>query len=713
MTVVTMPDGVAVDFGDMPPDQIKALIEKRFPNAVPVPATGGASPAAANPAPRPRQGTPQPTPDGEGSIFETIMQGVTAGFFDELVGGIGGIDSMVRGGSFGEGYDRAAETTRRKTKAYAERNPTLSTIAEIGGALATLPVSGPLNVMKVPAAGRGVGNVLARGGAKAANAAATGAAYGGLYGAGTAEGGPVERAVGAGEGALIGGGLGLATPAVTGTVKWIAQEAFGRPIAALTNAIAPRQRAASVMRQAVLDDAAAAGISPTQAIRNVEMAQRAGVPMKPLDIGESTRSLGRTASNMSPQGRDVLNQAVDQRFETQADRLIDTITASAPGVNAPQKRDLLQAAARSANSRNYTQAYRDGAGGIWNEGLEQLTVSPDMQMAIRDATRIGANEAALRGARPPKNPFRQNADGTINPIPDVMPTLEFWDHVKRSLDGQIGIQQRAGNKEYASQLTRLKGQLVGYLDRAVPSYAQARQTAASFFGSDDALEAGRLFVRRTGDNDGVREAIAKMSPAERDLFGEGFATQIIDDLRNIPDRHTVINKIFQSPAARERFELALGPRAADAMEATLRLEAIMDLGRKAVQGNSTTAQQLLAQAMVGGAAGTALGGGDWSNPTTYITAALTMGIANRGRMIAGRANSQMARELAQMLASDNPQVVRQAVGRIAGHPKMMDALRRGHTWITRGLQPLIQKEGGAAPAFVDSGTGSQPAQADN
>lgn len=33
MTVITMPDGQAVDFGDMPPAQIKALIEKRYPEA--------------------------------------------------------------------------------------------------------------------------------------------------------------------------------------------------------------------------------------------------------------------------------------------------------------------------------------------------------------------------------------------------------------------------------------------------------------------------------------------------------------------------------------------------------------------------------------------------------------------------------------------------------------------------------------------------------
>lgn len=727
------PGGVTIRFPDgTDAATIDRVMREAVGAAAASPAPGGATPAAAAPVPA------APAPSGRGGLLDVmgalgalvnplaavgqaaggnpamaaVGQGMTAGFSDELVGaGVGAVDA-ARGGSFTGGYNRAVDNQRGQLDRFREDNPLAAAGMETAGALATLPVTGALNVVRAPAAATGIGGAIARAGAGAANAAATGAAYGGAYGAGTAEGGPVERAIGAGKGAAFGGAVGAVTPAATGAARWIAQEAFGRPAAALANAVAPRQRATSAMRRAIIDDAASAGISPQQTVRNMEMAQRAGVPLKPLDIGESTRQLGRTAANLSPQGRDALNQAVDQRFTSQADRLIDTITAAAPGVNAPQTSRLLQDAARQANRRNYGRSYLEGANGVWHEGLEQLTVSPDMQAAIRDATRIGANEAALRGDRPPRNPFRQMPDGTINPIPDVSPTLEFWDHVKRSLDGQIGIQQRAGNREYAGQLTQLKNQLLTYLDRAVPSYAQARQTAASFFGADDALEAGRLFVRRTGDNAGVREAIDRMTPAERQLFGEGFATQMIEDLRNVPDRLTVINKVFQSPAARERFTLALGPQATDAMEAAMRIEAIMDLGRRAVQGNSTTAQQLIAQGLLGTGAGAAMTGGDFTNPTTYITAALTMGLARGVRGGMDRASQKMARELAEMLASNDPQVVRQAIGRIGSQPRVLDALRRGHTWITRALLPAVEGAGGSGAAgVVETGGGSQPAQA--
>lgn len=41
MTVLTMPDGQAVDFGDMAPDQIKAIVQKRYPDWKPPPPAQG------------------------------------------------------------------------------------------------------------------------------------------------------------------------------------------------------------------------------------------------------------------------------------------------------------------------------------------------------------------------------------------------------------------------------------------------------------------------------------------------------------------------------------------------------------------------------------------------------------------------------------------------------------------------------------------------
>ena len=281
MTVITMPDGQNVDFGNLPPDQIRALIQKRYPAAASSPSLGGATPAAAAPS-----AASSPVSPEYGSIFDPIMQGVTFGTFDELVGGIGGVASVLGGGEFGKGYDRSAGIARENLDAYRGRHPVVSAVGEVGGALATLPVSGPLNVIRGPAAvsrmapiGAKVTNALARGGAGAVNAAATGAAYGAAYGAGAANGSLEDRLKGAADSGMVGGALGVGGNAALGAGRWVAQTAFGRPLQALRSAVRPGAEADRQVTTAIRNDAAMRGETPQQAVSAIGAAQRQGVPM--------------------------------------------------------------------------------------------------------------------------------------------------------------------------------------------------------------------------------------------------------------------------------------------------------------------------------------------------------------------------------------------------------------------------------------------------
>lgn len=712
MTVVTMPDGVPVDFGDMPPDQIKALIQKKFPDF-----TGAAPPTSGRNAFLDVLGVlgglTNPVSlagQGENPAAGPLAQGLTFGTADEIGGVVGGIAETFKprkavdvlaeqlgtqpGGAtaFERGYNKTVEKARSDLEKYRTEHPILSTGLEATGALMTLPLTSGLNVIRAPAAVRAgapvatkVGNMLARGAASTGNAALTGAAYGAAYGAGTAEGGPGARLEGMLQGGGVGAALGVGGNALLGTAKGIGALAFGGPINALRKITGPRREAERQVVNAIRDDAAMTGQTPQQRLGGITQAQQRGVPMAPLDIGEASRGLADTASIISPQGRNILTNTLGQRFETQHERVIDTITRVAPGVNAPGAREILQQAARNANRPAYDRAYREGNRRIWGNDLEQLTVSPSLREAMRDASRIGADEAARRGTRPPQPPFEHHPDGSMTPVPGAPPTLEYWDQVKRALDGQVGTARRAGNDELVRRLTGLRSDLVGILDRAVPSYQQARQGAAAFFGADNALDAGAAFVKRPVDNEAARRAIAGMSPAERQLFGEGFATQLIDDIRNVSERHNVINRIFRSPASRERFEIALGPHATREMETTVRLEDVMDLGRVAVTGNSATARrQLAAQAVLGYGAGSAITG-DPLDPKNLAFMLLTLG----GGRIVSRADQQMGRHIAEMLTSNNPQAVQEALRRIGRSPRLTQQVRAGHGILTRLLTPAV------------------------
>jgi hypothetical protein len=697
MTVVQMPDGVNVDFGDRSPDQIRALIQQKFPDI--------AKPAA---------------PD-RGAV-DASVRGIAndVPFVKDIAGGIGGaLDWMGLGpegskGTFGGGYDRTVANATGMDETAAQQHPYAFYGGEVGGALATLPIGGSINAIKAPAMIAKFAPKVAQGIADVGNAALTGGAVSALYGAGDTPGGVSDKLIGGLEAIPTGLALGGAAP-VAGAVARKAGGLLGHPIDAAKALFNPDKAAARDLVDSAVRDTGSVGA----ATRKLQDMQAGGAPATAMDLGETSRALARRSANLSPEARGELGQAVDRRFETQFDRVSDVIAKTAPGINSPATRDFLERAAANVNKPAYAKAMMEGESGIWNEGLQQLTVSDEVQKAIRGATKTGSNKAAVEGARPPPNPFMDQADGTLVLKPGVKPTLRFWDQVKRNLDSEIGKAQRSGDKPLTSDLTQLKQRLVAHLDQAVGSYKEARQGAAGFFGAENASEAGEAFVHLRADPAGMneaRKALAKMSAPERALFAEGFATKLMSDLKEVPDRNTIVSRIFQSPAARERFEIAMGPQAAKEMESALRVETVMDLGRKALQGNSTTVRQLVESGLVGAGAGVWASGGDplnpgtWLNPERLLVGILSGAAVASGRHGVNKINVKVANSLAKMLTSSDPQIVRKAVRQLGQNPAMMTALRRGQDRLARTLIPAALPNAGLRLPVV-AGIGQDPASA--
>ena len=697
MTVVQMPDGVNVDFGDMPPDQIRSLIQQKFPDA----------------AAEARQ--PQV---GSGNAFLRHMTN-PFGISDEIGGVIEGVGDMVGlgpkdgSGTFSEGYDRFTSRARALDDVAFEQHPFMS----LGGLLAGSVITGapainaitaPVKVAKTASMLEKAGNIAARTVAKVGNAALTGGAYGAEYGAASATGGPEERLhaglLSGGVGLVAGGSLGLAGAAIEKPVSRLTE-----PMRAIFN---PKLEAARKMTAAWTMDRG----SPRAVADALKFSRQAGVPSMAVDMGEASRALGDSARNTSIEGRRILDEALNARQAGQLDRTLDIIRRAAPSVSSIKTREFLQQAAEAANKPAYDRAMLEGEKGIWNEGLEQLTVSDEMQKAIKGATKTGTNKAAVEGVRPPKNPFIEQSDGTLVLPPGVKPTLRFWDAVKRNLDGSIGRAKTAGDKSLTADLTAIKRQLVSYLDRAAPSYQKARAGAKAFFDAEDALSAGSNFVHmRADDFEGAAAALKDFSPAERQLFKDGFANTLVNELRERGDSRNIIDSIFlNSPAARHRIRLALGDGASNELEAHIRLERLFRMSRS-IQGNSKTAQRLTELLLAGGA-GVFAGGGDpfsvdsWkraaTDPFSLITAAIALG-ANRGRI---KINQKVAAEVARLLASDDPKVVKEAIARLGKSPSLIHALRLGESQIARVVAPTVVPSGQALLSSMASGV--QPTNAD-
>lgn len=423
--------------------------------------------------------------------------------------------------------------------------------------------------------------------------------------------------------------------------------------------------------------------------------------------GQATRRLARTAANASPEADEALSGPINERYEDQGPRLANFLQGLfGNNLNAQAARDALAAKASATNSPAYAQAYADGANGVWTPGLENLVNSPNVQAAIKGATQTAANDAVLTGTPVVRNPFVLDANGNLTLAADAqgnraIPTLQFWDLVKRGLDDQIGSAFSGGQKATGAQLVQLKNQLLSNLDAAVPSYATARQGAFQMFGAQNALEAGENFLKmaNTANTAQAKAALQAMTPAQRALFSQGLASQMAQTALNAPARRNVIG-MFNSPEVAERLQLGLGPQIANQVEAFLRRESAMDMLRTAVGGNSTTARQAsdLEQAghgilgiaksavsspIAGAAAGATAGyhehGFDPIEIGKYAAAGALAGVM--GKYFTGQ-NAKLMASIGEQLASPDPTAVNAAIKRIAQNPRAMNALRAAQNSLT-------------------------------
>lgn len=598
---------------------------------------------------------PKPQPSMLERAHQTISdttfglgQGATLGWGDELVAaGLTPIEAAVGGGISGA-YDRALGKVRGLNKEAQERTPVGYGAGNIVGS--TMVPLGAAQGATLPARiGRG---------------AAVGAGVGAVAGAGEAEG-ISGKAVGGLTGGAVGAGVGATAPAVIEGAIQVGRAALSPVVSGVRGAANPESEAArrvatAIERDVRADPNAIARLTPQELATSAQ----AGGPATIMDLGgEATRALARSAANTSPEGRGLLNQTINDRFEGQTGRVVGWLNNVFNFPNAQARQAAIQHAAEGVNRPLYANAMAQGRSGIWSDELAEMSDSPAMQDAVRAAIRQAQNRSASN--------LTQGGQGDRWYSPNGTPTLEFWDLVKRQVDQEINVARRAGRNVDVSELTAIKNRLVSSLDAAVPSYQIARGTAHGFFQAENALEAGQNYVMQNFANREVRQQLARMTPEERRLFQDGFVDRFIQTLERTGDRRSILNQIGQTPAAREKLEIALGPQRANELEAGLRVEGIMDLARQAVQGNSTTARQLAELGLAGGA-GTIGAYGSYNLDPAQMTTAAIMGAALAGRR---HIDQRVAQRVAQFLTSNDPAAVTRGMQLLTNNRRLLDNLR--------------------------------------
>jgi|SRR5262245_25178596 len=383
------------------------------------------------------------------------------------------------------------------------------------------------------------------------------------------------------------------------------------------------------------------------------------MPMRETS-GTGTTSAGAKGSGKGKAGKpEVSNAARDEimRVLMPAGQQLGAMN-DGPGFEASVRQvgGELRGKAREARMPFYEEAFRAGADGFSNKGLESLTSNPLFARAMQRADSALADRASVPEL------MSTGADGPNGK------TLEYWHEVRQRLDDMYQSAKAAGSDK-AEEIDQLRQNLRDKLNGAFPKYAAARGSAESFFNASDPYEAGVKFARGRYPLVGAQQAIATMNGDEKKLFTEGFMTTFVEDVRKSPDRAAVLDRINGGETGKSKVQLALGGKAGQ-VEAYLRLEGLM---------------------------GTKPG----EDPATKMAGLITKGSA----MTETPVNPRVALHIAGMLTSKNPDIFLQGLQQ-AGKPEVLEGLRMlgaGNGEMTPASEAPDQKTYAAARDAIDRG----------
>ncbi len=170
--------------------------------------------------------------------------------------------------------------------------------------------------------------------------------------------------------------------------------------------------------------------------------------------------------------------------------------------------------------------------------------------------------------------------------------IDRIDQTKRVLDDKIGKAIRSGERDKVGVLTRLKNEMVSEADLSIPAYKQARSLSAGKFALESAADAGTLFFKMK-----PREfaSVSKMySPSETKMFLLGVKQAVLDKVDDINVTHDMVNRMFGKGGDIKKLRSIFDTDAAfNNFTDKLKQEARFTMTRRQLQGNSTTAQQLM------------------------------------------------------------------------------------------------------------------------
>lgn len=576
--------------------------------------------------------------DQRGSLLDSVAQGLTFGFGDELAGLVGGVKAMTRGGNFGQGYNDEVARERADLEAERRRHPVASTLAELAGSL-------PSVALPVGEAAQGAGLL-----AKMGRAALGGAAYGGVYGAGASDSDLIDRAKAAAFGAAAGGVTGAALPVAAAVVRTVAKPVI--------NAVAARIDPGGFAATKVAERIAAQGRTVDQVANRIDRARGQGQNISVAEAGgDSVRDLARTAVNIPGPARNRITAKVNIAQMSQGDRLKTAVADLFADPNAYQAtKEGIIADRASAAQPYYRAAYARPI--PYTNHLEEALNTPAGKAAL-----AGAKQNSLNRREPWAQWFASIDDqGNIIDKRRV-PDTRALDEVQRTLrgmvedakaqpDGSPFAKARATPKSIAIQSVR--DDLLKEMDAANPAFAKARAVALDNIQADEALEFGRNALGT--DSRVVAKTMAKYSDGQRQLARIGAAEALRAKIDKAGFTNNAVLRIFNSREQINGLKALFGnTEEFNRFRGMIFNEARKVKTRAAVTGNSTTARQLADMNDAGQMGDTVRTVGHLAagNPLTAAAHAVVAGLRRLGGL-----TPQVADHIGRLVMTSDPSKVR-------------------------------------------------------
>lgn len=267
------------------------------------------------------------------------------------------------------------------------------------------------------------------------------------------------------------------------------------------------------------------------------------------DVQGLTRSIGKT-----PLGKNIVSDALEGRSLGAVQRVTDHLSkdVSDVGTYFGNLDDIAKARGKMATPL-YKQAF-EGNPVITSAGIDDVLQTPAGKAALKQAGTKMQNDMTAMGTRDIQLERQAKLagiaaeDGVARGL-----NLRSLDYVKRSLDDQIGVAQRAGEADNVRVLTGLKNRLLGELDAAdvTGQYPKARQVFAGFSKLKEAQEMGVEFDSKTPEQ--LRLMLKEMTPGEKDAFRIGVREKLQRTVSKTPDGADPAKRIMGN--TQKRFQL--------------------------------------------------------------------------------------------------------------------------------------------------------------